>query len=50
MVIDYQDISVFIEHIVENASKEGFAIATIDDLYEYLEENSYEHINIIKRS
>jgi len=50
MKIDYQDISAFIEMIVEEAESEGFSVSSIDELYVYLEDNCTKVLEIVKRN
>jgi hypothetical protein len=49
MKIDYQDIASLIENIVEQAENEGGSILSILDLYEYLEDNYSNTIEILKK-
>lgn len=48
MKLDYQDIAGIIESILVGAYEDGLELHSIQDLYDYLEEYSDEHI-IIER-
>lgn len=50
MRLDYADIAVMIEFIIDKASQEGKTIVTTDELIAHLDENVEGIINVLERS
>ncbi|WP_156418760.1 hypothetical protein [Lentibacillus amyloliquefaciens] len=46
MKIDFNDLAAIVEHVVEEAHGFENPIHSIDDLYEYLEENADDFIRM----
>lgn len=47
--IDYCDIQAFIEVIIDRGQADDFPIATVDDLFEYMDDNPAEPFSVITR-
>jgi hypothetical protein len=45
--IDFQDISAFLEYVTLEAETEGFSISTLEELYNYLDNNPSKFIHFV---